>query len=310
MIIELGWWRHSLEQWAKQYGLIVAVSMLGLVAEGMPKSHLPNPNTPPMVFSTSAGIIHSDGQTVMPSTDCLVMSLGETNGWITTTLNCQDGPEFHIMATDGSEDLKLKLPTGIRNFTWNPDGVNVALVQEVGNQLVIGTSTQEGHGYRQITNSEYSCYQPAFSPSGSQLAFICDQSGQANVMIANPDGSDPRIVTRNVRIFAFSWSPDSQRLAVSTQAEDGSQRIFLVASDDPKHTLTQVSFSPLLMLTEDAQKTQDTQTDWSEDGQEIYILRQNSDGSTKIVAVPVSGKHSERTVFTSHHAITAFQLLK
>ncbi len=38
-------------------------------------------------------------------------------------------------------------------------------------------------------------YHPAFSPDGSQIAFISDRSGQDNVWIINADGSAPRQVS-------------------------------------------------------------------------------------------------------------------
>ncbi len=55
-------------------------------------------------------------------------------------------------------------------------------------------------------------YHPAFSPDGSQIAFISDRSGQDNVWIMQADGSAPRQVSdqRDNRLALPVWTPDGQ----------------------------------------------------------------------------------------------------
>ena len=65
--------------------------------------------------------------------------------------------------------------------------------------------------------------QPAFSPDGTELAFISDRSGAENLWLAKPDGSDPRQITHNVTPNEFvspAWSPDGRSLFASLYRSD------------------------------------------------------------------------------------------
>ena len=66
-------------------------------------------------------------------------------------------------------------------------------------------------------------YHPAFSPDGSQLAFVSDRSGQSNVWIMNADGSDPKIVVQdgNNRFTDPVWTHDGQYLIVARNTAEG-----------------------------------------------------------------------------------------
>jgi hypothetical protein len=65
--------------------------------------------------------------------------------------------------------------------------------------------------------------QPRFSPDGSQLVFISDESGSDNVWIANADGSGTRQVTRLPRsgMLSPAWSPDGRSVFVTVTSAFG-----------------------------------------------------------------------------------------
>lgn len=79
--------------------------------------------------------------------------------------------------------------------------------------------------------------QPRFSPDGSAIAFVSDESGWWNVWTARPDGSDASPVLAEEHEHAepawgpgqrsFAWSPDGSTLAINRN-EDGFARLVLV----------------------------------------------------------------------------------
>jgi len=63
--------------------------------------------------------------------------------------------------------------------------------------------------------------QPKFSPDGKKIVFISDRSGAENVWIADPDGLNPKAITkgRNLEYVSPSWTPDSEYILVSRTAD-------------------------------------------------------------------------------------------
>src|SRR5581483_9651684 len=55
-------------------------------------------------------------------------------------------------------------------------------------------------------------FQPAISPDGARIAFISDRGGQNNLWTMRVDGSDARIVEKNLRIRHSlpSWTSDGR----------------------------------------------------------------------------------------------------
>ena len=59
--------------------------------------------------------------------------------------------------------------------------------------------------------------QPRYSPDGKRIAFLSDREGAENLWIANPDGSDPKQLSKEQHTdFASpSWTPDGEYVLVS-----------------------------------------------------------------------------------------------
>lgn len=58
--------------------------------------------------------------------------------------------------------------------------------------------------------------QPRFSPDGRRIAFISDRDGNFNIWTMNPDGSDPKQVSKEAsrEVNSPTWSPDGQYIFV------------------------------------------------------------------------------------------------
>ena len=71
---------------------------------------------------------------------------------------------------------------------------------------------------RQLTWSKKSSQSPAWSPDGSQLAFISDRTDKSQLYVISPTGGEAALLTSNEEgVDAFAWSPDGRRIAFSAR---------------------------------------------------------------------------------------------
>lgn len=98
-----------------------------------------------------------------------------------------------------------------------------------------------------------------FSPDGSQVAYVSDAGGQAQVWVARADGSAARALKglKATRMDAPRWSPDGRSLVVSG-AVDGFYQLYLL--DPVRGTADQLT-------TDEADERVPA---WSRDGRWIY----------------------------------------
>jgi dipeptidyl aminopeptidase/acylaminoacyl peptidase len=78
-----------------------------------------------------------------------------------------------------------------------------------------------------------SCYSPAFSPDGLQLAFVSNLSGLPQVWTVAADGGWPQLVTGlDDQVGGVQWSPDGRWLAFSLAPGGGmNTQVYLVRPD-------------------------------------------------------------------------------
>ncbi|MBI3653416.1 MAG: PD40 domain-containing protein [Acidobacteria bacterium] len=120
------------------------------------------------------------------------------------------------------EELPLK-PEGKVEFTtdegtWmsldvSPDGQTIVF-DLLGDLYTLPIS---GGAAKRIVGGMAFESQPKFSPDGKKLAFLSDRSGAENIWICNPDGSDPKPITkgRHTMFVSPSWTPDGNYLIAS-----------------------------------------------------------------------------------------------
>ncbi|GAK33199.1 protein TolB [alpha proteobacterium Q-1] len=124
---------------------------------------------------------------------------------------------------------------------------------------------------------------PAFSPDGSQIAFISDRAGGENIWIMKADGSDPRQVTReDFRLINSPiWSPDGRFIAArkhfTTQRSLGTGEIWLY------HAQGGSGVKLVARPNEDFQKEQGEPA-FSPDGKTLYFTRNATPGNRFIYA--------------------------
>jgi Tol biopolymer transport system component/DNA-binding winged helix-turn-helix (wHTH) protein len=107
-----------------------------------------------------------------------------------------------------------------------------------------------------------------YSSSGRQVVFISDRTDHQEVWIAAADGSSPRQLTHgpNPEQRSPQWSPDDQRVAFQSRAQDGYWHIWIIDADGgPARQLT---FS----------NGNQTAPTWSRDGRWIYFSDDRASG--------------------------------
>ena len=93
--------------------------------------------------------------------------------------------------------------------------------------------------------------QPAWSPDGTEIAYISNSDGHRNIFIINSDGSNQRSIARQIYgCESPTWSPDCSKIAfvrdyneIYTINSDGSE-LQLLFSDSAHFHIRSLSWSP------------------------------------------------------------------
>ena len=135
----------------------------------------------------------------------------------------------------------------VRNVSVSTSGSRVAF--EMRGEVV--TVPAEKGDPRNLTNTPAAHErEPAWSPDGTQVAYVSDQGGEYRLVIAAQDGKgSPRMIEVHEAgfIFGLEWSPDGKRIAY----RDNSQTIWVVelASGACRKVAANHTYTPLIGLT-------------------------------------------------------------
>ena len=170
--------------------------------------------------------------------------------------------DIYVMAADGSDKKNLtesRIPE--LNPSWSPDGERIVYSQSVpssepcegGSNQTFQLYLMDADGSNKTPLSPDDDPRPhffgAWSPDGDKLAFRSGWRGtawgchgDADVFVADSDGSDPVNVSDNKAEDYFAgWSPAGDKIAIFTD-RDGNWEIYTVAPDGSN--LTNVTNSP------------------------------------------------------------------
>lgn len=217
-----------------------------------------------------------------------------TASLLVTTLACSDGTapsdspngrivylsyragvsqgDLYAMNPDGSEDTRLTHDPSVEYFDLrlSPDS-NRILFTKIGGSSPGGVYAVnvDGSGLAGplALGSMYDWH-----PSGTELVFIAAGAAEplTTVMVAAPDGSNPRPVTDGQgAAYDPRWSPDGLKiLFVSSQPFDAPPDVYVVNRDG----------SGLVNLTSGDPTPHDRNATWSSDGQRIAFVRSTDAG--------------------------------
>ncbi|GBU15422.1 protein TolB [Polaromonas sp.] len=167
----------------------------------------------------------------------------------------------------------------------------IAYVTKSGKRYNLWVADSDGEGAKSALASSEPIISPAWSPTGSKLAYVSFESRKP-VIYSHDVATGKRRLLANFRgsNSAPAWSPDGQRL-LATLSRDGGSQLYAIDLNgaEPKRLTKSSSI--------------DTEPAWSPDGQLIYFVSDRG-GAPQIYRMSASGQNAERVTFTGNYNIS------
>ncbi|MCE9668860.1 tolB protein precursor protein [Myxococcus stipitatus] len=189
--------------------------------------------------------------------------------------------QLRVQPLAGGDALPLHAPRArSRNASWAPDGSwLVAESDAQGFSDVVRLEPKPGVAEVRLTQVPQGCFEPAVSPDGREVAYVCSREGDPEVYVAKADGSEERrITTFHREDRSPQWSPDGRWLLFVSDREDR-ERLFLVRPDG----------SDLRAASAQSFAGDEREGTFSPDGQRLAYVSRSPDGLSRIWSVPVEG---------------------
>ena len=167
----------------------------------------------------------------------------------------------------------------------------IAYVTKAAQRYQLWVADADGENAQSALASLEPIISPAWSPNGSQLAYVSFESRKP-VVYTHDVASGKRRLIANFRgsNSAPAWSPDGRTLAVTLSRDGGSQLYVIDADGGEPRRLTQSS-------------SIDTEPVYTPDGKNIYFVSDRG-GAPQIYKIPSSGGNAERVTFTGGYNIS------
>ena len=167
----------------------------------------------------------------------------------------------------------------------------IAYVTKAGTRFTLWVADADGENAQSALASPEPIISPAWSPNGSQLAYVSFESRKP-VIYAHDVSTGKRRLLANFRgsNSAPAWAPDGRQIVATLSRAGGSQLYALDANGGEPRRLTQSS-------------SIDTEPAFSPDGKFIYFVSDRG-GAPQIYRMTASGGNPERVTFTGSYNIS------
>ena len=160
----------------------------------------------------------------------------------------------------------------------------IAYVNRQGKKFSLIVADSDGHNEQAVLTQNEPIMSPAWSPDGSQLAYVSFETGHAVVYVQSLYTNQRRVLADfRGSNSAPAWSPDGKQMAL-VLTRDGSSQIYLARPDGSD--IRRITFSGAI----------DTEPHFSPDGQYL-LFTSDRGGSPQIYRMPVKGGPTERLTF-------------
>ena len=167
----------------------------------------------------------------------------------------------------------------------------IAYVTKVGSRFNLWVADADGENAQSALDSPEPIISPAWSPSGTQLAYVSFEARKPVIYIHDvPTGKRRLLANFKGSNSAPAWAPDGKSLAVTLTRSGGSHIYTLAATGGEPRRLTQSD-------------SIDTEPVYSPDGKSLYFVSDRG-GSPQIYRMPPAGGAAERVTFTGSYNIS------
>jgi Tol biopolymer transport system component len=185
---------------------------------------------------------------------------------------------FFSMAPDGGDRRRISSSTEDSYPAWSPDGTRIAF-SLFENRYNIWIMNADGSGRTKIIDGGE---QPSWSPDGSRIVYKGCMGANCGLMVADSNGGNKRLISRNANDSSPSWSPGGGYI-LFTSDRSGNLDVWMMRADgsDPRPLTTN--------------PTSDGAATWSPDGNFIFF-RSDRDGSWGIYMMDHEGGQQRKVV--------------
>jgi TolB protein len=213
-----------------------------------------------------------------------------------TGYRSDDNYDVYVMDRNGKNLRRLTKTSAFdANPSWSSNG-RIAFTSAREGRSAIYSMKPDGSDLQRITRADAqgSSYDPAWSPDGTQLAFVrcCtsdDDDTPEQIFVVNADGSGERQVTQgDLGAYRPAWSPDGSKILFTVENDDEDSYVEVIGADGTGWArLTQSGLN--------------ASSDWSPDGRRIAVNTVRNDG-TDIDVMNPDGSGMKHLIGSKHYS--------